>query len=323
MSNRLTECDTTDVKIKNFLQKSIGSVKEIRSVPGGIVHRVFRVLSDTGEYYLKVRGNNFVGIKSISTIPSDICYEASALKICSKISPETFPHVVAESFEDGMILITSIMEKEEYFLSIIERNVLDECCFKNIGSKLRHIHNELSFYTNGLRNDGDKDRYIRNLVNRLGYQKHNVLDDVIKDLSKEKRFLILGDLSPKNLGISSGHIRICDLDTAHCGNSIFDVGYFMGHVYLHGFEQKYTSSKYVEEFFQGYQAGDFGSVYIKNELLLKRIILGTILYRLNNDIIPYLIRLTSKQKIDAVSKINKLLSSEDISWKAIENIIYF
>ncbi|PIS04896.1 MAG: hypothetical protein COT81_03950, partial [Candidatus Buchananbacteria bacterium CG10_big_fil_rev_8_21_14_0_10_42_9] len=140
----------------------------------------------------------------------------------------------------------------------------------------------------------------------------------------KERSLILGDLSPKNLGLVSGELRICDLDTAHRGNPIFDIGFFIGHVYLHSLEHEYPAAQYVKEFLRTYHPEDeTDAIPPEDDLLLKRIVLGTLLYRLNNKMVPYPLDISEEEKVKVVAEINNLLKSNLLDWETIESQIHY
>ncbi len=296
-----------------FVHNALGNMQEIVPASGGLVHSVFKVTNTKGkEYYLKVRGSHFTGVPTIESDPHDIVYEGQALQVCSQLAPTIFPHVVAEDDNAGMLLMTSIMQIDDVLLQRLTQNQVTRENMHMIGETLSYVYAKLSQVTVEIRNGGQY--YDNNLLYRLGMQDNEVLSSVIDELSQQKRSLILGDLSPKNLGIHNGTLRICDLDTAHYGNSVFDIGFFVGHIYLHGIVQKYQSDQYVQAFLKGYQWEDAS----RKSLLLKRIALGTLLYRLNNEVIPYQLQITNSDRKKAISQVRDLLAQTNLNWDALE-----
>ena len=295
-----------------FVQNALGDIRKIVPASGGLVHSVFKVTNmENREYYLKVRGNHFTGIPTIESVPHDIIYEGQALRACSRLAPTVFPHVIAEDDDTGMLLMTSVMQTDDVLLHLLTINKVTRKHMQMIGKTLSFVHNKLSQVTIEIRNDGQY--YDNNLLYRLGMQNNEILDSVIDELSQQKRSLILGDLSPKNLGIHNDALRICDLDTAHYGNNIFDIGFFIGHIYLHGIVQKYQSDQYVQAFLKGYQWKDTP----QESLLLKRIALGTLLYRLDNEVIPYQLQITNSDRQKAISRVRELLMQTNLNWDAL------
>lgn len=309
-------------KIDVFLEETIGGVENIEPVSGGLVHRVFRVKSQNAVYYLKVRGDQFAGMPTVESVPSDIRHEEKALRLMSSVAPDTFPHVVASKQDEGMLLITSVMKPEDNFLARLRAQTITEEDLGSMGKALRDIHDKLDPIEEAIRDDGDEQYYKNNLLYRLGSQQNETLNNTIQELSMRERKLIFGDLSPKNLGLVSGQLRICDLDASHRGNSIFDVGFFIGHLYVHGLEREYPVSKFTEEFLKAYQFTEYAEG-ASDDALLKRIVLGTLLYRLHNKIVPYPIDITDREKLNTSSEITRLLNQDQIDWEIIEQRIQY
>ncbi len=299
--------------IEDFLNKSsITDVESIEPVSGGLVHHVFCVHTKDREYYVKLRGDRFAGMPTVESNPQDIRNEAKALRIASDLFPDTFPHVVAKDDSKGLLVISSIMNPEENLLRRLREKTLTADDIVVIGSTLRKIHSSLATVTEPIREDGDEQYYKNNLLYRLGSQNNSALEEVINDLSKEPRQLILGDLSPKNLGLVDGQLKICDLDTVHRGNAKFDVGFFVSHIYTHALESNYPAASLTKRFLESHETDDV------EEVQLKRIVLGIMLYRLNNAIVPYPLNITDEEKQRMVVEINSLLTKDNLEWEEIE-----
>ncbi len=301
-----------------FLQESsITNIESIEPVSGGLVHHVFHVRTKDREYYVKLRGDQFAGMPTVKSNPQDICNETKALRIASDLFPDTFPHVVAEDDSKGLLVISSIMNPEENLLRRLREKALTADDMVVIGSTLKKIHSSFATVTEPIREDGDEEYYKNNLLYRLGSQNNPALQEVINDLSKEPRQLILGDLSPKNLGLVNDQLKICDLDTTHRGNTKFDVGFFVGHIYTHALESNDPAASLAKRFLESYGTDDISDSH------LKRIALGIMLYRLNNEIVPYPLNISNEEKQRMIVEINALLTRDNLEWEEIDQKLHY
>lgn len=300
-------------QVTDFLHESgITDIESIKPVSGGLVHYVFHIRTKNDEYYVKLRSDKFAGMPTVESNPQDIRNEAKALRIASDLFPNIFPRVVAESDSRGLLVISSIMNPEENLQQHFKERRVNEDDIAVIGATLKKIHTSFTGVAESIREDGDEQYYKNNLLYRLGSQNNPVLEKVINELANEQRQLILGDLSPKNLGLVEGQLKICDLDTTHRGNTKFDVGFFIGHVYVHALENYYPAASFTRKFLESYRTDNI------EELSLKRIVLGIMLYRLNNKIVPYPLNISDKEKQRSVTDINALLTKDHIGWEEIE-----
>lgn len=305
-------------KIQRFIcEAGIENPEEIIMVFGGLVHHVFRVITKEKEYYLKIRADYFIRMPAVKSNPKEIRYEAKALRIASHLFPETFPHVVATDEDRGLLLISSIMQPKDNLLHRLEQREIRCDDIAIIGKNFGEIHNAFAFVKDAVREDSDEQEYRNNLLYRLGSQNNIVLEGVILKLSSQSRTLIIGDLSPKNLGLVDRELRICDLESVHRGNPIFDVGFFIGHLYVHSLESGYPAAKFTRTFLKAYRSLDKITYELEN-LLLQQIVLGIILYRLNNKRVPYSVNMTNAERLNIVNETNRLLARDIVGWESIE-----
>ncbi len=119
---------------------------------------------------------------------------------------------------------------------------------------------------------------------RLGY-RGNHIDNIITELRTYPKQLVLGDLSPKNIYVASnGKITICDLETSHMSNTIFDVGFLAAHIILHNIKNENKALELASRFVCGYSSENNDSI---DNRMLNKVILAIILYRVDNPVIPY------------------------------------
>jgi Ser/Thr protein kinase RdoA (MazF antagonist) len=134
------------------------------------------------------------------------------------------------------------------------------------------------------------------------------------------RQLILGDLSPKNIGVdNSGKVHICDLENVHIGNAVFDLGFLVGHFLIHTLRDADRASSLLESLLGGYSSVRF-TMDTGGEIL-KRIVLGTILYRLDNQIIPYGSGMSNVEREAVATNANAALLRTQCSWHDIVMVL--
>jgi hypothetical protein len=293
-----------------FLAPHVGSSPVLVPVREGVVHHVFRIEGTSATVYLKKRGHHFSGNREIQCAPQDIIYEARAIVELSALLPDIFPHLIAVDEELGMLLMTDVMAQHCPVRACFEQEQVTGRMAWAIGKTLGRVH-KLTAGSAPIRGDAEPQYYHDNLWYRLGYHRHPALDQLIDQLGRLPRQLILGDFSPKNMGIrDDGHVSLYDLDAVHHGNASFDVGFFIGHILLH---TRGGHLDLITSFLRGYSevAGPLDPVPL--ELLA----LGACLYRLDNPMIPYPLGLDRRSRTRVTKAVRRLLARPCLSWSAI------
>lgn len=300
----------------DFLSTALKDIKSISPVSGGLVHSVFRVETNSEIAYLKIRGNRFTGIPDIVCDPMDLRHEAKSLRLLSKILPDNFPRYIAFNQKHALLLMTSVMTEDENLTKYFKEDRLTTKTIYNIGQTISRMHDlTCSCILNPIRDDGDEKFYHDNLQYRLRFYGNSVLNEVADELVSLPRQIIFGDLSPKNIGVCGDKITFCDLDSVHFGNVEFDIGFFAGHILLHSFQSSLQLIDLLNYFFKGYQMLRYDLE--TNNPLLMRIALGACLYRLDNAIVPYPLRMKSQAKIELIKNILDLLKINPLTWEDI------
>lgn len=286
---------TEDVGMRELAQSFIEEeIVSLESVSGGLVHHVFHIRTATASYFLKRLGTSFAGIPSIESRPSDIQFEAEALRLLEHYPGPIFPKVVGLNIERGVLLITGIMESEHHLLRKMQGKEFGSSDAESIGSQIADIHCYMAGILKSVRTESDNEYYEENLRFRFGAQNDSHLDELSEVLRLRPRQLILGDVSPKNLGIVNGELRVCDLEDAHRGNREFDTGFLSGHLLLHWLQERSPSPSWAESFMQGYKEKQHISTDEEN--LVVRVALATMLYRLRHTLVPYPLSLTKEER---------------------------
>lgn len=307
------------IKNDSFLL-NLPEIQSVNRVPGGVAHHVYQISDGISRYYVKIRGEHFASIPSIICNPADIENEYQALMIFAEALPQHFPRVLSFNGSGHYLILSDVIQDGETMETMLLNKEVPDCLYYEFGHTLRRIHGATSTNHNSIRPTGDEEYYQTVLNHRLGYRNDPVLNSAIERLSNlPNRQIILGDPSPKNIGVqNSGQLlTFFDLETAHLGNPEFDFAYALAHMMLHAIDDKDLMLKTVDEFLEGYGVTHY------DQLLIRQITLGIILYRLNS-IIPYPLALTDEQKVLAERHVESMLHrvQEKESWSDIINMLF-
>lgn len=301
---------------RQLVESHIGALQQTDAITGGLVSYVYRVKGEQETGIVKVKGEYLAKLPHIPIDPKDIEYEWTTLQFLSQIEPETFPQPLAFDRDTSMILMSDIMPSGQTLETRLETHGVDQAEIIVLGTTVARIHRKIAHIETPIRDSGDEEIYSADLHRRLGYQNHPVLNNVVDQLNTLPKQLILADLSPKNIGRGEdGQITICDLEFFYQGHLQYAYGYLAGHILLHTLDDPDRSEAFLPSLIDGYQAEDKKTDF--DSMLLKRIALGSALYRLSNAVIPYNISLTPEQRVQKANKAFELLEKDTLSWTDI------
>ena len=304
----------------NFLL-SLPKINNVLKISGGVAHQVFQINAGINRYYLKIRGDRFASIPEIACNPKDIEIEYRALESFHQVAPDNFPKVFNFNQDKNYLILEDAMPNGEKLEDLFLKGKTTPQMFFNFGQTLAKIHDASSSCKKPIRINGDRAYYKTVLGHRFGYRNNPILDSLIESLSALKnKQLILGDVSPKNIGVNDNgkNFMFFDLETVHQGDTVFDYAYFLGHILIHNLTSSSANLEDVTEYMKGYGDHKF------EELMVKRIALGIMLYRLRS-IVPYPTRLNAIQATEVERNIESLLPHDltKLDWpKAISLIRY-
>ncbi len=309
-------------ELKEIIERKLStSVYNIEPVTGGLVHFVYKITTGKGICFAKIRKSYFSALPNIPTKPEFIRYEKEAIDILSKIEPSLFPKLLAYIPNKHLLILSDIMPERTTLEMKLNARTIKKADAYNLGKILASVHKKLSYVKKKIRENEDEEFYNQLLFYRFGYHEHLILNELITNLKKLPRQPILGDLSPKNIGVSyKGKFTFCDFENFHNGNTISDVGFLGGSIIIHSIDNYPSAKNLLQSFFDGY------SSVIKLEIedqKLKKTVLGICLYRLENLVIPYDISISQKRKKDKASSIKKILYKNKISWNELVKLVTY
>ena len=190
-------------------------------------------------------------------------FEAAYFKACQNIIPNSFPKILGHD-DKNYILAMEWFNPKSYILW--KKKLLDMTFEIKDGKTISNILNKKHAYFYNKSNykkqfENDKtffdiriEPYI--LFTAKSYPQHeNYFFNVAKSLVSNKKTVIHGDFSPKNILIGSDFPVILDAETACWGDPVFDLAFCNNHIILKSILNLSNKKKYMslsKEFINSY-----------------------------------------------------------------------
>ncbi|MFE6412188.1 phosphotransferase [Streptomyces sp. NPDC057837] len=258
----------------------------VERVDGGNVAHVFSVRGPAGRVIIKIRREHYARIPSLRADPALIGDERQLLELYHAAAPGVFARVLAFHHDTHTMVLSDVFpDGRTYHQHLSERSATPGEMAR-LGRTLRRIH--LATRDTRLPERQELDprfpAYQHDFA--LRSQRHPVLDAACAKMAgRPERQLVLGDLAPKNISITDARIGLCDLDNAHHGWPLYDLGYFAGHILIHHLTRPHELPALVTALLTGY-LGD-QALARADAVLTATVAAGAILYRLGDSIVPY------------------------------------
>ena len=202
------------------------------------IKRALKKLTVKQDWFAPVNRNNF---------------EAAYFKACHNINPKSFPKILGHDSKK-YILAMEWFKPESYVLW--KKKLLDMSIEIKDGNTISRILSKKHAYFYGKANykkkfENDKtfhdiriEPYI--LFTSKFYPKYeNFFFDAAKSLVSNKKTVIHGDFSPKNILIGPSFPVILDAETACWGDPIFDLAFCNNHIILKSILNSSNKKKYL------------------------------------------------------------------------------
>jgi 5-methylthioribose kinase len=286
------------------LSVHLGKVTSLEPVSGGLVHHVIRVRAKE-DVYLKFRGDSYASLPHISTSPDIISSEARALSILNQHAGEYFPDILHFDRRLMFLLLSEVMPAGRNWAEDFKEKIVRNKDIEAFGVALGDIHFKTASFTSPVRRPNDYAFSRNQLKYTIGRSDHPLLVWASEEHLKRSTHLILGDVSPKNLFVRKGVVRFCDFETVRQGCVVFDQGWAIAHLILHSNDTD-GALRSVRSFVEGYQKKN--KILIDDPLMIPTIC-GVLLYRLDNDTIPYDLSFNQREKEQMAKRILEALSN--------------
>jgi Ser/Thr protein kinase RdoA (MazF antagonist) len=183
-----------------------------------------------------------------------------------------------------MVLSDVFPDGRTYHRHLIERSATTSEMMR-LGRTLRRVHQATRDARRSQTSDDPRfPAYQADFA--LRSPRHAALDAACAEMAgRPDRQLVLGDLAPKNISITDGQIGLCDLDNAHHGWPLYDLGYFAGHLLIHHLTRPHVLPALVAALLKGYQGTQ--ALTRPDAVLTATVAAGVVLYRLGNGVVPY------------------------------------
>ena len=230
----------------------------------GVSSDIWYVKTETGFEFCIKRALKKLTVKEDWYAPiSRSNFEASYFKACHNVNPRSFPKILGHD-KKNYILAMEWFKPKKYILW--KKQLLDVAFDIKDGVSISDILNKKHSYFNNKFNfkkefENDKTFYdIRIepyiIFTSKSYPEHkNYFIDAAKSLVSNKKTLIHGDFSPKNILIGPDFPVILDAETACWGDPIFDLAFCNNHIILKSILNSTNKKKYMllsKEFIENY-----------------------------------------------------------------------
>ena len=167
-------------------------------------------------------------------------FEAMYFQYCFEIAPDNFPKLLGYDNKNYILAMKwynpnsfSVWKKKLLNKKVEKEDIINVCDllikkhekFFNSKNLEKKFDNDVTFYSIRI------EPYILFTSKKYPDFK-NKFDSVAESLVKNKKTLIHGDFSPKNILIKDNNPLILDAETACWGNPIFDLAFFNNHIIL-------------------------------------------------------------------------------------------
>ncbi len=172
-----------------------------------------------------------------------IWVEHATLGVLADILPEgTVPGVLFDDRAEYLFAMTCAPEDATTWKSLLMEGRADAAIASKLGTLLGTIHADAprhpalksTLADTSLFDELRVDPYYRTTA-RARPEAADRIDALIAamtDLPEDRRTLVLGDFSPKNILVHGGGLVLLDFECAHAGDPAFDLGFFLSHLAL-------------------------------------------------------------------------------------------
>ncbi len=202
--------------------------------------------------------------------------------LATLLPKHTVPEILHADAEQHVFVMTSAPENAQSWKERLMSGVLEASVAHSAGSLLRRIQQksqevdararrpimDLAFFEQ-LRIDP----FHRFLIGRYPALRESICR-LIEDLLSQRRCLVHGDFSPKNMLIGSrGSIVLLDFEVSHWGHPLYDASFCLGHIMLKGWAlgREAEALELAKGFLRGYGRAVGGLIPHLGLMLLARL----------------------------------------------------
>ncbi|WP_337175197.1 aminoglycoside phosphotransferase family protein [Paludisphaera sp.] len=260
--------DTTADYLRETGRIAPGVAASVRELSGGVSNVVLRVDVDGRPPFVvkQCRERLRVAVEWRARLDR-IWVEHAVLRVLGSLLPaDAVPSLLFEDRGEYLFAMTCAPDDAETWKARLLRGDADPAVAATLGDLLATIHVDApghpgfdpTLADTSLFDELRVDPYYRATA-RAHPRLESRFDALIAgmDLPRERRGLVLGDFSPKNILIHAGGLVLLDFECAHLGDPGFDLGFFLSHLALkriHGAIDDRAFHALVDGFLGAYEA---------------------------------------------------------------------
>jgi len=246
-----------------------GSPVSVRELSGGVSNVVLRVDAAGRDPFVikQCRERLRVAVEWRARLDR-IWVEHAVLLLFAELLPEgVAPRVLFEDRDEYLFAMSLAPESSETWKVRLMRGEADREVAARLGSYLAIIHAEGPEHPALAPRLADAslfeelriDPYYRTTA-RARPDVADRLEALIADMERppERRALVLGDFSPKNILVHDDGLVLLDFECAHLGDPGFDIGFFLSHLtlkWVHGVLTATDRRELTGAFLRAYESG--------------------------------------------------------------------
>lgn len=226
---------------------------EVRALPGGVSGEVRAVVAPGLDVVVKRVHGALLVEEDWFADEDRLVTEGWALRLAGDLTPEAVPRVLDLDPRTHTLVMQRAPRRWRNWRSELLAGTIDPDLGTRLGEVLREWHHETESHPNLLAAFADDTSFIQLRIDpfhRTVAARHPELAErieaVAQALLEQRRCLVHGDFSPKNILVGSDGLWVLDWEVAHVGDPVFDLAYLVCHLTLKACHRPEDAAAYRE-----------------------------------------------------------------------------
>ncbi len=239
------------LKRKKLSQREALTVRQIGDGQKNLIYHV----SDSEETWLIKQALSRVQIKERWWVDRRRVFaEKTCIEILAQIlPPDVIPDIILEDRTDFILVTTPPPKDAVWWEEDLNRGRIDLQIAVQCGELLATVHNETIDKPDLLALFKDTKAFeqlrLEPFYGKVGQafpDLKKIIDNQARNLLKNRRTLVLGDLRPRNVWINAGQVYLVDFATVHFGNPSFDLALYSADLCIRAMRNSIQKAAYLE-----------------------------------------------------------------------------
>ena len=239
------------LKRKKLSQRDALTVRQIGDGQKNLIYHV----SDSEDTWLIKQALSRVQIKERWWLDRRRVFaERTCIEILAQIlPPDVIPDVILEDRTDFILVTTPPPKDAVWWEEDLNRGRIDLQIAVQCGELLATVHNEtidkpdlLALFKDTKAFEQLRLEPFYGRVGRAFPDLKKIIDNQARNLLKNRRALVLGDLRPRNVWINAGQVYLVDFATVHFGNPSFDLALYSADLCVRAMRNSIQKAAYLE-----------------------------------------------------------------------------